>query len=364
MTKKVMQRTLAALFLFSLLLATAAHAQELAPFNASGLAKLGDKVRYGSYSIYKIGEGIYQINDRDAHQLDGIMGAQGVDMYLLCGETKALMVDSGNNYIEGYAKDKLRPRPYAAEEFRAMVNGLIGKLPIEFAVTHMHPDHDGMTGAYLKQGATFWVSNGEDANGLKEQHRLDPSIYTVFTPGQKTFDLGGGRVITTHLVRGHTLGGTVYILKKDGLVFSGDALGTGTGANAATLERFKFFAEDIQNLVKFIFDNFSPYERYTLRVYPGHTNGLGAGPIRSVKIPPVDLGCLDWRFLQNLASCASGILKGQWLVEGSGLRFVETNDAIPLAQAGEKTGLMVYGIGSIRLPLKVAYEAAGLKMPE
>jgi glyoxylase-like metal-dependent hydrolase (beta-lactamase superfamily II) len=359
MKRKQTVRDLVVLFLCSLLFASVALAQEAAPFNSSGLVKLGDKARYGSYSIYKIGERIYQINDRDAHQVDSIMGGQGVDMYLICGETKALMIDLGNNYIEGYEKDKLRSRPRAAEEFRDMVSGLAGKLPVEFAVTHMHPDHDGMTGAYLNRGVTFWVSDGEDANGLKAQHRLDPSIYSVFTPGKKTFDLGSGRVITTHLVRGHTLGGTVYLLKKDGLVFTGDAL----GANTATTERFKFFAEDIQKLVDYIFANYSPYERYALRVYPGHTNGVGAGPIRSAKIPPIDAAYQDWRFLQNLASCANGILKGQWLVEGSGLRFVETNDPIPLAPAGEKTGIMVYGIAGIRIPLKSAYEAAGLKMP-
>jgi glyoxylase-like metal-dependent hydrolase (beta-lactamase superfamily II) len=367
MVRRSISRSAAILILCSLLGVTVAPAQEVAPFNASQLAKLGDKIRYGSYSIYKIGDGVYQINDNDSHQTDGILGANGVDMYLICGETKALMVDLGNNYIEGYAPDKLRPRKNAAEEFRAMVYGLAGKLPVESAVTHMHPDHDGMTGALLNRGVTFWVSDGEDASGLQKQHRLDPSVYTVFPVGRKSFDLGGGRVVNTLLVRGHTNGGTVYMLKKEGIILTGDALGVGTGVGLTTAEKIRAFAEDSQKLVDHIFANFSPYERYGLRVYTGHSAPSGRGPVRSDKIPPVDVGYLDWRFLQNMASCASGVLKGKWLEEGSGLRFVESTGPgaanNPSAAAGEKTGHMVYGIGSMTVPRKAAYDAAGLKMP-
>jgi hypothetical protein len=110
MTRKILLCAMAVLFLCSFWPATFTVAQNVAPLNASGLVKLGDKIRYGSYSIYKIGEGIYQINDNEGHQPDGILGALGVDMYLICGDNKALMIDLGNNYISGYAGDKLRPR--------------------------------------------------------------------------------------------------------------------------------------------------------------------------------------------------------------------------------------------------------------
>ena len=76
------------------------------------------------------------------------------------------------------------------------------------------------------------------------------------------------------------------------------------------------------------------------------------------------MGYLDWRFVQNVASCASGILGGKWLVEGSGLVQVGKmayTDAWPGA-AGQ--AIMVYGIGTIIIPLETAYEAAGLKMPQ
>ena len=72
-------------------------------------------------------------------RLDGQTG--GVDMYLIRGETKALMVDLGNNYIDGYPPDRRAPRANAAEEFRAVVYGLVGKLPLEAAINDTHPDH-------------------------------------------------------------------------------------------------------------------------------------------------------------------------------------------------------------------------------
>lgn len=63
MARKVMSWLMVVLFLCSFLLATFAAAAEVAPFDASRLVELGDNIRYGSYKIIKIGEGIYQIND-------------------------------------------------------------------------------------------------------------------------------------------------------------------------------------------------------------------------------------------------------------------------------------------------------------
>jgi len=36
------------------------------------------------------------------------------------------MIDLGNNYTEGYAKDVIAPRKNAAEELREVVSGLAG----------------------------------------------------------------------------------------------------------------------------------------------------------------------------------------------------------------------------------------------
>ena len=63
MVNNVIARVMVVLFLCSFLLAAFAFAAEVTPFSASPLVKLGDEVKYGSYIIRKIGDGIYQIND-------------------------------------------------------------------------------------------------------------------------------------------------------------------------------------------------------------------------------------------------------------------------------------------------------------
>ena len=373
LVKNGIPRVIAALFLCSLLLATGALAQEVAPFNSSQLVKLGDKVRYGVYTIRKIGDGIYQVNNRDSRPPVGGPGESGVDMYLICGKKKALMIDLGINYTKG--TNNIPARKTGAEELRAMISGLAGNLPLEIAVTHMHGDHDGMTGAflngaYLNQKVNFWAGEGEDASQLKSQLDLDPSIYQFFQHGRKTFDLGG-RVVEPFLIKGHTLGGTVYILKSEGMIFTGDCFGNGEGLGMSTGERVKLFAQDSERLVDYLLVNFSPYERYTLRVYSGHSweNGFGGHQFNN---NPIDVGYLDWRFLQDMAACANGIVRGMWLVEGSRLRFVESTGTDPRggnarrggAAPEGKRGQFIYGIGSMMGSLQAAYDAAGIKMQQ
>jgi glyoxylase-like metal-dependent hydrolase (beta-lactamase superfamily II) len=362
MVKKVMPRATIVLFLCSVLFTTSAFAQSVVPFNASSLVKLGDEVKYGSYVIRKIGEGIYQFNDPGDKTTKG--GGWGVDFYLVCGTNKALMIDLGNNYINGYEKDVIAPRKNAAEELRAIVYGLAGNLPLEIALTHTGPDHDGMTGAFLNDKLTFWAGEGEDLNVLKTQHRVDPSVYTVFKQGQKSFDLGGGRIVETVMVRGHSNGGTVFLLKKDMLVFSGDALGSGFGQAFGTIEKLKQVAEDSQKLVDYIKANYTPYERYGLRVYTGHWWQNAYGGFLHPNKAQIDIGYLDWRFIQDVATCANGILQGKWLVDGSGV--LNMGNMVYTDAWGSAAGraIMVSGVGTIIMPLAQAYEAAGLKMPE
>jgi glyoxylase-like metal-dependent hydrolase (beta-lactamase superfamily II) len=348
--------------LCSILFTTPAKAQAVNQFDAGKLVNQGDHVKYGSYIIYKIDEGIYQINDPGVTTGKG--GAWGVDMYLVCGDSKALMIDLGNNYIDGYEKDLIPPRKNAKEEFLSVVYGLVGKLPLEATITHAHPDHDGMTGAFARQNVTLWIPEGEDITAPQTQHKIDASVYKTFKSGEKSFDLGGGRIVETFLVRGHSNGGTVYILKKERLLFTSDAIGSGIGQGFGNVERLRLLAEDSRKLVDHIKANFSPYERYALRVYTGHTWQNVYGGYMSPNRDKVDVGYLDWRFVQDVASCANGIFEGKWLVEGSGLQYVGKmayTDSWP--SAGGRA-IMLYGTGTIILPLEVAYEAAGLKMPD
>ncbi len=362
MIKNILLRIRSVAMLYSLLLTNSVYAQPEALFDAAPLVRPGDHVKYGSYVIYKIREGVYKINDPGVTTGKG--GAWGVDMYLICGDNKALMIDLGNNYMDGYEKDLIAPRKNAANALREVIYGLSGELPLEIAITHAHPDHDGMTAAFVDSQVDFWIGKGEDTAALKTQHHIDPSVFKVFTPGEKMFDLGGERIVETFLVRGHSNGGTVFILKHDKLLFTGDALGSGFGQSFRSVDRLRLAAEDAQKLVEYLKAGLAPYDRYALQVYTGHTWQNVYGGFMHPEKEKVDVGYLDWRFIQDVASCANGILKGKWLVEGSGLHLAGSmvyTDSWPGA-AGQ--AIMIYGTGTIIVPLHVAYEAAGLKIPE
>jgi glyoxylase-like metal-dependent hydrolase (beta-lactamase superfamily II) len=352
---------LSSLLALSSLIAGRALAQATPSFSAATLVKLGDNVKYGSYIVSKIGEGIYQINDPGDKATKS--GGRGVDMYLICGKTKALMVDLGNNYIDGYAPDLIKPRPNAAAELRAVVFGLAGKLPLEVAMGHAHPDHDGMTMAFVNipRKVILWMPEGEDLNAPKVQHGIDPSVYTTF-PAGKVFDLGGGRIVKTFTVRGHTNASTVYLLEKDMVLFTSDAFGSGFGQNYRTLDALKNFAEDSQKLVDYFLNHYAAYERYSLRVYPGHSLQMPYGGMSGQGRTKIDIGYLDWRFIQNEAMAANGVFAGKWLVPGSGLEMMK--DIPGSWGAGNGTVIMIDGIGSVIVPIDVAYKAAGLDPPK
>ena len=116
-------------------ISTSAIARPFTPFNPAALISPGDEVRYGSYLIRKIGDRVFQINDPGDKGTRG--GGWGVDMYLVCGTKKALMIDLGNNYITGYEKDLIKPRANATEELLSVIDELAGKLPLEIA-SHPH----------------------------------------------------------------------------------------------------------------------------------------------------------------------------------------------------------------------------------
>ena len=332
-------------------------------FDPSKLKQFGDSVHYGSYRIYKIGEDIFKINDPgDPEAILG--GLIGTDIYMICGEKKALMIDLGNNYIDGYEKDLIKPRENAKEEFLDIVNGIIGNLPLEAVATHMHPDHDGMTKAFLDSEVSLWIGEGENLEALMTQHKIDPSVYQTFKQGEKTFDLGGGRIVETFLLRGHSNGGTVFLLKPDMMLFTGDAISPGPRRKRElrSEEAFNNFTVDINNLVNNLKDNLAPYDRYRLQVYTGHSGEMMFHATKTdvADTLPEDAGYGEWRFVQDLANVANAIKDGTWLDATRGFHHFE----VPAGMNNQKQIQIVFYNGALILPEEVAYGASGMKVPE
>lgn len=217
-----------------------------------------------------------------------------------------------------------------------------------------------MTKAFLDGKPTIWMPKGEDLAAPKTQHGIDPAVFTVFDQQTKTWDLGGGRVITPLLVRGHTNGCTAYTLRSESIIFTGDCLGLGRGILLRNAAGLKDWASDTDKLVSYIKANFTPYQRFALKVFTGHSS---ASPIEGYLGPdhgPLDLAWLDWRFLQDQALCGNAMLKGLWLSNESGLRLIQVTDP----NTGAKTGTFLFGIGAVEMPVPEAYKAAGIKMTE
>jgi len=362
--KSIMALLSTSIIMVSILLTSFSCTQQVITngFDPSKLKQLGDSVHYGSYNIYKIGEDIYKINDPgDPEAILG--GLIGTDIYLICGESKALMIDLGNNYIDGFEKDLIKPRKNAKEEFLDVVYKLIGKRPLEVTVSHMHPDHSGMTKAFIDTKVPLWIGEGEDMERLKTMYGIDPSVLMIFKQGEKTFDLGGGRTVETFLLRGHSNGGTVFLIKPDVMLFTGDAISPGPRRKRElrSAEALNNFTVDINNFVNKIKDNLAPYDRYRLQVYTGHSGEMMFHATKT-DIPDrfsEDAGYGDWRFVQDMANVANAIKDGSWLDATRGFHHFE----VPAGSNNQKQIQIVFYNGALILPEDVAYGASGMKVP-
>lgn len=170
--------------------------------------------------IENLGNGAYRIGD-----------ALDVNMYLVVGGERALLIDTGY----GLGRD-------LPGEIRR-----ITEKPLVVANTHMHIDHSGgnrrfeqvlvpredlhtilnheMRAHYRRVLRYLWQKN-EWPLALRMQaqywfgYPAGPVQYRVLP---ERIDLGG-RVIKTFLLGGHTSGSTAFLDPADGAVYTGDAL--------------------------------------------------------------------------------------------------------------------------------------------
>lgn len=169
--------------------------------------------------IVKAKDGFHEIEEiaKDTYRIDegGI-----ANCYLLIGEEKALLIDSGvgvGNLEETIKELTLKP--------------------VILAVTHRHCDHDGgrshfkeyyaheadkplIYGILSSTFASKTLLKGRKIEGLKLNKGRYHSKAIYFKDGA-TFDLGG-RVITTVHTPGHTMGSVVFLDDQSKLMFTGD----------------------------------------------------------------------------------------------------------------------------------------------
>jgi len=229
----------------------------------SGFAQSTQK---GPYTVYDISRNVYRIEDSNDSNPPGItMGDDGQvthmnncsDMYLIVGGEKGLLIDLSN---------KLETENEANEALRSLVFDRLGGRNLVITVTHRHGDHLGMLPAFVNDPAvTFWIPANEfRGTDFFQEARTD------FFDENESLDLGGGMMINTFEVPGHTAHSTLYFLKGKNIVFTGDAIGSGSGVWLFNEKSFYTYADAIDGLFAYIENTDNQVDKDNLRIYGGH----------------------------------------------------------------------------------------------
>lgn len=160
------------------------------------------------YEIHWVQPGFYWIED-----------ATGASIYLIEGQDRALVVDTG----------------WCENDFIGMIKSLT-RLPFDLAVTHCHGDHmyhlDKFDRYYMSEKDKHLLGGSrlKEAYGGKDYSR--PELMPI--QDGDIIDLGGGVEIEVFDLGGHTPGSVVFLDKKRKIALTGDALGVWMQVTSAT----------------------------------------------------------------------------------------------------------------------------------
>lgn len=232
-------------------------------FNLSGISH---PLQKGPYTVFKIAKNIYRIeNSNDEHPAGIITGKDGQilsvnscsDIYMILGKEKALLIDLSRTIDWDTT---------AIESLRSVVYEKIGEKQLFITFTHNHGDHIGMLPAFVNDlKARFLVPEAEF-----EGMDIFPKNRTVYFEQNESIDLGGNVIINTLEVAGHTKHSTVFFLKNNNLLFSGDAIGSGRGVWLFDKESFPVYKNSINSLINYIENPANEINKEKLVIYGGH----------------------------------------------------------------------------------------------
>lgn len=238
-------------FLFSALIA------------ATGFAGTREK---GPYTVHPIISGVMRIEDANQSNPAGIhRDAQGnttgfnncSDMYLIVGTGQALLIDLSN---------LIKWDDTAVASLQAIVREEVGERKLHIAVTHFHGDHTGMLPAFRDDpNVTFWIQTPEFKG-----REIFPADRTIPIADNPTLDLGGGFVVKTLEIPGHTDHSTAYFLAGKNLLFTGDGIGSGNGAWIFSADGFAQYRASIDRLIAYIRAPANAVDEDKLVIFGGH----------------------------------------------------------------------------------------------
>jgi glyoxylase-like metal-dependent hydrolase (beta-lactamase superfamily II) len=220
----------------------------------------------GPYTVYVLANGVYHIEDANDINPAGIhLDKEGKmtgmnncsDMYLIVGKEKALLIDL-SNFIKWDTS--------AIGSLRSVVYERAGNKELFITITHRHGDHYGMLPAFHDDAKVkFWIPEAE-FSGMD----IFPKERTTYFRENESFDLGGGCVINTMEVPGHTDHSTLFFLKGKDMVFTGDAIGSGSGVWLFSYDSFLAYIKGIAGLIKYIENPANEIDSEKLVIYGGH----------------------------------------------------------------------------------------------
>ena len=220
----------------------------------------------GPYTVHLIREGVYRIEDANSGNPPGVViGDDGQmvsmnncsDMYLVIGEEKGLLIDL-SNFVQW---DQT-----AVVSLRALVEERLDGKQLLIAVTHNHGDHLGMLPAFAEdRSVRYWVPENEfQGTGIF------PADRTTYFTENGSLDLGGGIRISTIEIPGHTPHSTSYILDGKSLMFTGDAIGSGSGIWLFDEASFYVYKNSVEELISYIENPENGINKEELQFFGGH----------------------------------------------------------------------------------------------
>lgn len=230
------------------------------------LPSMAQTTETGPYTISQLAPGVFHIEDANKTNPPGIHTdadgkATGLnncsDMYLVAGKDKVLLIDL-SNFVKWDTT--------AISSLRSIVYSEKGNKELIITVTHFHGDHTGMLPAFKDDPeASFWIP-AEEFKGRD----LFPRERTIAFPENASLDLGGGYVINSLEIPGHTAHSTILFLTGKNIVFTGDAIGSGNGVWLFSYDSFIMYKESIKKFLNYIRDPANDVDTGKLTVYGGH----------------------------------------------------------------------------------------------
>jgi glyoxylase-like metal-dependent hydrolase (beta-lactamase superfamily II) len=182
-------------------------------FTIRAITRVGERISEPATFIYQIRPRAKDkyISNEVAPGVRMIRDFDGDKMYLLTGSQRALLIDAG----------------MGSGDLRGYVESFIGDLPLDVVITHGHPDHIARIGQFQEDCAVYM----HHADLPMVKRFIDRMNYEIdlekiiHIDENFVFDLGD-RTLRVHHIPGHSPGCIVLFDEKNGILLSGDAIGS------------------------------------------------------------------------------------------------------------------------------------------